>query len=306
MTPDTPSPRTAATAAHAAIAHARQRLRDARRAFLDHGDADSLHDLRVALRRLRGTLRLYRDVADLPRRLDDRALRRLGRRFTRLRDLDIVLGALDGERDTARDRDAESLALLVAHLADARLRAASAAKYELRRPRTRRLLRALKRWERAPDFLVEPDAPASAVLPDVVRSVADELAVHPGWDVLPALDGAGRFRDPDGAREPEQLERSLHALRRAAKRTRYVLEAASAGLGRDESDAIAFLQEVQDVLGELQDARVIEAYLASCAPEERPFALEVRLRHRRRAAIRRWRETRRRRAAPVVAAAALS
>lgn len=71
-------PLTAAAGAHAAIAEAARRFRRARRRFLEKEDGESLHALRVAIRRLRAVLTLFRPVIVVPRRLADREIRRVG------------------------------------------------------------------------------------------------------------------------------------------------------------------------------------------------------------------------------------
>ncbi|MBK8005609.1 MAG: CHAD domain-containing protein [Gemmatimonadetes bacterium] len=59
-------------------------------AFLDHGDAGVVHDLRVAARRLRAALTVFAPLLVLPGCVRRQPLRRVERRAGRLRDLDVL------------------------------------------------------------------------------------------------------------------------------------------------------------------------------------------------------------------------
>jgi CHAD domain-containing protein len=295
-----PSP-TTADAAAAAIAQRRLALKDARKRFLGEGDPEALHDLRVAIRRLRAAVELFDAAIVLPRRARDDRLRRLGRRLTRLRDADIIRAAFASEAATA----AGGAATLTERLEGERLSAANRAERELLRRRTRRLLRALARWEREPRFLVSPDEMVSFSLPPRLRARAEAFAAHPAWAFKIRRDAEGQLEDAEQGVDREGLHDALHELRRRAKHVRYELEIAGPLLGRDEAPAVEYLRAIQDALGELQDIRIIEAALDRLDPAERPGQpFRHWLRDRRYEALERWRRLRRARGAPVLAFAA--
>lgn len=292
---------TTADAALAAIALRRRAVKDARKRFLREGDPEALHDLRVAIRRLRAAVELFDPAIVLPRRTSDARLRRLGRRLAQLRDVDILRGAL-----TSAEAGAAGVApALVERIDGDRLAAQGRADRELRRRRTKRLLRGLARWEREPRFVVPPDELVTATLPPRLRARAEALAAHPAWAFKLRRDAEGRLEDAERGVDREGLHDALHELRRRAKHVRYELEIAGPLLGRDESPAVEYLRAIQDALGELQDIRIIEATLDRLDPAEqpgRPFRLW--LRDRRYEALERWRRLRRARGAPVLSFAA--
>jgi CHAD domain-containing protein len=294
-------PVTTADAALAAIAERRLTVKDARKRFLHGADPEALHDLRVAIRRLRAAIVLFEPAIVLPRRAGDDRLQRLGRRLTRLRDVDILLGALTG--DEARASGVASA--LVARLEDQRLAAVDRAERTLRRRRMKRLLRGLARWEREPRFLVSPDETVEASLPPRLQARAEAFSAHPAWALKIRRDAVGRLEDAERRLDREGVHDTLHELRRRAKHVRYELEIAGPLLGRDETPAVEYLRDIQDALGELQDVRVIEAMLDALDPAEQP---DPRFRHwlrdRRYEALERWRRLRRVRGAPVLAFAA--
>jgi CHAD domain-containing protein len=294
-------PLTTADAAVAAIAERRLTVKDARKRFLRGADPDALHDLRVAIRRLRAAIVLFEPAIVLPRRAGDDRLQRLGWRLTRLRDTDILLGALTG--DEAR---ASGVApALVERLEDQRPAAVHRAERTLRRRRTKRLLRGLARWECEPRFMVSPQETVDASLPPRLRARAEAFSAHPAWALKIRRDAEGRLEDAERHLDREGVHDTLHELRRRAKHVRYELEIAGPMLGCDEVPAVEYLCDIQDALGELQDIRIIEAMLDALDPAERP---EPRFRHwlrdSRYDALERWRRLRRERGAPVLAFAA--
>jgi CHAD domain-containing protein len=225
------------------------------RLALERGeDPEALHDLRVALRRLRSELRAYRGE------LGDAVTRKLRRRVRRL------------AAATNPGRDAEVGAALLAELgADAggaEMRAAGALSERLvaRRDRVYRLVRerrlrelddliaklreALGSWrvEIRLDGEAEPERPLRAAL-------GAQLARHAGA-LLAALEAA---------REDSRPER-VHRVRIEAKRLRYLLEPVVPRLPAARA-VVARLRDLQDLLGAANDFAVLAAELAAEAAE---------------------------------------
>ena len=284
-----------ADAALVAIAERRQALKRARKRFLADRDADALHDLRVAIRRLRAALSLFEPAVVLPRRCRDRQLWQVGRRLADLRDRDVLRSAVTSDAAAAAGIAAD----LIEDVESGRRDALAKAERASRRRRTRRMLRGFARWERRPRFHVEPGETIGTALPPLVRAHAGAFASHPAWALKLRRDAAGRIEDAEGALDPDGVLNSLHALRRRAKRLRYELEIAAPLLGWDEERAMTYLRDIQDALGELQDVRVIEAALDSAEPVGDGFRHW--LTERRYQALEQWRRLRRKRAEPVLA-----
>ena len=127
----------------AAVADAGRKFRRARKRFLEREDAESLHGLRVALRRLRAVLTLFRPVLVLPRRLGDRDLRRAGHDLADLRDQDVALEAIRAAPPEAADSRAN-----LRRLERRRRRETYRVAERLRSSRVRGMLRALRRWDK--------------------------------------------------------------------------------------------------------------------------------------------------------------
>lgn len=203
-------------------------------------DAEAIHQMRVAIRRLRTMASLLGDtpafrrgrVARLRRRL-----RPLARRLGDVRDLDILLARLD-EYESALGDAAPSPNALREELLRRRARALQRVRKTLGQRKTRQLLRHPRRTARR--LVTRAD--------EGQRTLVRQVAGSALWSRYEAVLGFATVVAAGGPTE------QLHALRIACKQLRYALE-----LFSEEDDACAqalmtTLKEAQDYLGELQDS----------------------------------------------------
>ncbi|MDM7831509.1 CYTH and CHAD domain-containing protein [Cellulomonas edaphi] len=219
------------------------------------GDDDAVHDARVATRRLRTALAVFRTVNDPPdgdpgattRALREQ-LRALGHLLGAARDPVVESAALG--RTLAQEPVELVLGDVARRIADDRSSARSAALGVLRDhlddPATPRMLDALD--DLAGARLRGPDADA-----DGLRLVR---RVRKTWRRMDAaLDAAADL--PDG---PER-DAALHAARKAARRARYAAEVVVPVVGRPARRSARRARDVQDALGRQHDTVVRRATL---------------------------------------------
>jgi CHAD domain-containing protein len=227
-------------------------------------DIEGVHQLRVAVRRLRAGLR-----ADDALRAE---LRWFFGELGPVRDLDVLLARFRGDTDgfSADEMAAfeRLLSGLVAERATAQRRAAKA----LRSKRYQRLLAALRAVDPA-----RPDASAEA---DPVAGIA-----RPHRKLRRAVAALGQ----------EPADQDLHDLRIRGKKLRYAAELAAKVGGKPVRRLVKATRRLQDVLGEHQDACIAEQrmrVLVGADPEEAFVAgrLVERERARQAAARAEWHE----------------
>jgi CHAD domain-containing protein len=198
------------------------------------GDPDAVHDMRVATRRLRSTLRSYRKLLDRERTEPVRAeLRWLGQQLGAVRDSDVLAHRLD----TAVA--AEPPELVVGPVA-ARIRQHMSA-------------RTAKARE---DLLAALDSPRYAeLLAGVDRVVAVSGEAPSGRNRL--VRRAGRaLRRADEQLDGARTDVALHEARKAYKRARYAVELVEPLVGKPARRLTKRLKALQDILGTHQDAVV--------------------------------------------------
>ena len=201
------------------------------------GKPEALHDFRVALRRCRGVLRAYRPWLGRAAGKRVRAeLRRLMRQTNRGRDAEVQIVWLESTRPALRRSERAGLNYVLERLRRRRHAglAAAAAAVRSRFERLEAELRArLERVARSPVTFG--------------RAFGERLQEY-------AADTAARLAATAEAAGDDEL----HDARLAVKRVRYLVEPAVGGL-TDGGAVAAALKRLQDVLGELNDARVLAA-----------------------------------------------
>jgi CHAD domain-containing protein len=212
-----------------------------------------VHKTRVAIRRLRSTLRVYGDLLDAePAQRLDTELTWLASLLGEVRDREVLLARFQAQ---LAELPAELVLGPVAADLDAVLssegrRHLQELTSELKSPRQLELLEALTRWRTEPPFLETAGA-----APDQVRSY-----VRASRQKL-----RKRLRQAQQASGPAQ-EVLLHRARKAAKRARYAAELAVPAWSK-AAQHVERAQDLQTLLGEHQDSVVAGAFLRRMGAE---------------------------------------
>jgi triphosphatase len=215
--------------------------------LLNHDDPEYVHQARVALRRVRSAIRLFDgEERDVPHGLSDE-LRWFAHVLGAARDWDVIAGEVLPSLGDAIDADALKLLVAKANLrsqqAHANIRKAA------RSSRYAELILNGEKWCMTP-------VPAGSVL------FVDAAA--------PALKRAAKklFKQARffAALSPPQR----HQVRILAKRLRYALDLFAVALPKTATERyIDALAELQDVLGQLNDAAVAKAVLPQLSKSNR-------------------------------------
>lgn len=208
-------------------------------------DPEGVHQARVATRRLRSDLRTFRAVLDREWAAGLREeLGWLGGVLGAARDADVLLDRLTTHAQGLPEASADGAAELTSAL-------------EHRRVETHAMLLDAVRGDRYLDLidrLINAAQAPALLAPKANRAAAKALPslVHRAWRALDRK--ASSLSDPPTNEE-------LHMVRILAKRCRYAAEACAPSLGKRIHKLAVATRDVQDVLGELNDAVVAEKWL---------------------------------------------
>jgi CHAD domain-containing protein len=209
-----------------------------------------VHKTRVAVRRLRSTIRVFDDLFDQAQagqldaelvwwagllgavRDQDILAARLAERLAALR-AEVVLGPIQ--------------ATIQAELAVQRKKAADAMLAGLDSERYRKLVAVVRRWRSDPPLTAAADESPEAIQ-RFVKSAKKKVRKR-----------LGRAVEARKASEPS--DELFHRARKAAKRHRYAVEAASPAWGDKADKIVDKRKKLQDLLGDHQDSIVSAGFL---------------------------------------------
>jgi CHAD domain-containing protein len=250
---------------------------------LPDGDT-SVHQMRVGCRRLRSDLRSFGPLLQAPWADGLREdLKWLAEALGAARDAEVLRARLwrTAGADPVAPVDDAALARIEADLAGRHEEALQALDKVLRSDRYLNLVEALIDAARAPRLSEAAGSAPTKVLPGLVRKPWRRL-VH-GRDGEPAA----------GQLDQTSADADWHAVRIHGKRARYAADAVAGALGGAAKELASALADVQELLGEHQDAAVAAdtwLTIARSDPDDHALAVTAgRLYERERAKVREMR-----------------
>jgi len=212
---------------------------------LANEDPESLHQLRVSLRRLRTILHQFMPALALPESVDTDRIAAVARRTSLTRDLDVLGERLERQLLPLLPADErQGMEAGMKRLGRQRNQAFDLLVDALRSPNYLKLLARLHRWQDSPRFTRLGDQAIDYWLYELHAPFTGILFLHRGWQA-------------DDYRAEE-----LHSLRKLIKNARYALENLQPWLDSKIQDGIAQLRNAQGILGDLHDLGVLELILA--------------------------------------------
>jgi CHAD domain-containing protein len=203
------------------------------------GDTEDLHQMRVAVRRLRTILRVAQPLLDPewtgPLRAE---LAWLGEALGPARDLDVQAAYFRQEAATLKSHDRRPLERFIEHLRREREAAQQALVHALHSPRYTKLIVALLEGAETPPVVASP-ATLEGIAADTFKKLKKSLR---------RLD-----------RAPTDAE--LHRVRILTKRARYAAELARASRGKPAARFAEEAKALQELLGSHQDAVQAEEHI---------------------------------------------
>jgi CHAD domain-containing protein len=210
---------------------------------LKHTDPECLHQMRVATRRLRTALNLFGSVIQLPKPLQEKALKRFARKLGKLRDVDVQLAALHESYHPRLLKDDKTLFAIVEALGDSCSKAFRKVQSILTSEVFDQWEIQWQKWLESPVLTSCQDWPVISVLPDLLMPGLSRLLFHSAWHVsMEQLATGGE---------------QFHDLRKCCKEVRYQSEFFGDYYGSEFHQWIGLLKALQECLGQVQDAEVL-------------------------------------------------
>ncbi|MEO5875112.1 MAG: CHAD domain-containing protein, partial [Streptosporangiaceae bacterium] len=230
---------------------------------------DSVHKMRVAVRRIRSVLKSYRPV--LKRRATDPLqpeLKWLADVLGEVRDLEVLRDRFEGRlRSLPGELTGESGPSWLAELAVQEEEAYVRVNAALSSARYFALLDALEELLAAPALTKRAGREAAQELPRLIRRA---------WDRMVEAHVAVDFLVEENA-DSRDIDLAQHETRKAAKRARYTADAGSEVLGKPAKKVSKAAKSLQEILGRHQDGVIAQERLLAmtAADKDEAFVLGV-------------------------------
>lgn len=222
------------------------------------GDADVLHDMRVAIRRLRSALQNFEGEKNAPLVIKQplvikhlrremnahrKALGKLGDALGAVRDYDVLSDYLDNyAKKVLKSPPENGLDEFRRHLMEERgVAFVKMTKRIEKTTRTNNFREEFARFALGLPAADGPNPPLKTALESLLPQRKAEVLLH-----APSLDDA-------------HDEIGQHELRKALKRLRYALELFAPGFDFPVKSRVKQITQLQDILGEMQDRTVLHA-----------------------------------------------
>jgi len=230
--------------AHLLLTRHCRRIVDLHAAVLADRDPEPLHQMRVAMRRLRTCINQFEPCLLLPAEVSDRRLAKSVRRLGMARDLDVLRDRLEQSLlPQLNEEEQQRLKPVRRQLARERRLAQEHLGEVLQSSRHLELVAALQAWLREPMFTPLGDQPLMDWWAEWHLPASCTLMLHPGWWL----------------QHLEQDVETLHDLRKRIKTVRYQLENLVAAEPNDSHSWVSRLRLAQQQLGDLNDLAVLRA-----------------------------------------------
>jgi CHAD domain-containing protein len=246
-----------------------QKIVDRETEVLADKDPEPLHQMRVAMRRLRSALKVFAGAIVPSKEIKVSNIGKFARSLGDTRDLDVLQQSLlDRYQPLLQESERTKFLEVIEYLQQKRDRSFFDLQKTLYGDRYRKFKEGMAIWLEKPEYTVLGKLKTLPLLSALLLPSICQLFLHSGWFVgTNIVSGMARTIELEVSRDwydrSQQFDCILHDLRKNVKDVRYRSEFFSGLYGNDFIEKIEELRQVQDLLGELQDSNVLRHFLAS-------------------------------------------
>ena len=237
-------------------------------------DPEPLHQMRVGMRRLRTAVSRFERYLFLPKLVSDKNIGKLARILGGLRDLDVLAEILEKNyKPHLLEKEQKSLETAFKELHKQREVAVSHVQNIFKDEAYKSFKNECEHWLKNPSYRSFSSVSIYHILPDLLSPEVSEFCLHPGW-----LIGAKIVKSEIVVQTkwtPKQLEehlkiegKTLHSLRKQAKRLRYQMELFTELYGEPFTAHLHDIKSIQEILGMIQDNMVLHEWLENIFKSE--------------------------------------
>lgn len=263
------NPITLADFAFNAIAKQVKKIVKYEQKILTENDPENLHQIRVGMRKLRSVLSIFSIALIIPSSITDKKIGNLARILGQQRDLDILKINLESKfNHKSLDQETVIIEKIIHKISQPNIDSNSENLVDiLTSKKYQHLKEDLLSWLENPQFSSIALQNIRSILPDLLLPQISNFFLQSGWSIGTSIDDNGNIIINENLSEKDvdllinQQGKSLHKLRKQAKKTRYQLELFTEFYPQEYQEYLEFIVQVQEILGEIQDNICLQDYL---------------------------------------------
>ena len=230
-------------------------------------DPESLHQMRVGMRRLRTAINGFAPALSLSKAAKEQKVGKIARQLGELRDLDVLQDSLQNQYlPSLPTKEQDILKKVLSSLGKQRKKTLEQVQTTLKGQQYHKLKVAFQDWLEEPNYGELAEISIYEILPDLLLPSVSNLFLHPAWIVGVELnDGKIEVLNDLGSDQVVKLLNThgdtVHSLRKQAKGVRYQMELFTDFYDSTYKDYLKDVKEIQSLLGEIQDSFVLAEFL---------------------------------------------
>ncbi len=235
---------------------------------LTEDDPENLHQLRVGMRRLRSVLSVFNLTLKIPSIINDKNIADIARILGQQRDLDILKINLEGKfSQEILNIETKLIQKIIADISQPSSQEIKKTKLILTTKKYQKLKQSLLNWLEKPQFQGIASLKIEPTLPFLLFPQISSFCLQSGWLIGTKINENGDAIVKKNLTEEDiyllinEEGKSLHQLRKQAKKTRYQLELFTSFYPPEYQEYITLVEGIQEVLGTIQDNICLENYL---------------------------------------------
>ncbi|MDB9534393.1 CHAD domain-containing protein [Dolichospermum planctonicum CS-1226] len=237
-------------------------------------DPEAVHQMRVGMRRLRTAVSRFARYLILPKSVSDKNIGKFARILGGIRDLDVLEEILrKNYQPHLVVKEQEILKTALTELDKQREIALSHVEKIFKDENYKSFKNECESWLKNPSYQGFSSIKIYHVLPDLLSPEVSQFCLHPGWLIGTKIINSEIVIQTKWT--PIQLEehlktegKTLHSLRKQAKRLRYQMELFTELYGESFAAHIHDVKNIQEILGMIQDNMVLHEWLENIFKSE--------------------------------------
>lgn len=248
---------------------------------LKNKNPEHLHQMRVGMRRLRGAIAFFSPAIDLPHTVTPDRIGKIAKILGELRDIDVLQETLTTKyQPHLPNSEQKSLEIVFKKLDKQRKSAFKAVVKVIDDKDYLKIKKDCQQWLDEPCYQAVARIKIQQILPDLLLPEVSYFLLHPAWSI--GLEENDSIIDLSKANKIDlsvnissNQEKSLHDLRKVAKKMRYNMELFQNLYNEAYSNYLREIEELQEVLGSIQDYAVLKQFLCEILEQDIAEAMPV-------------------------------